>query len=574
MIESKKLLGKFERQLTKINKPPIKRKAPGIELANILKHLILISLMILVILVLTFWNFENLRSQSGTFSRFTLNLNSNQNHQIFHHLVYLKRSNSESNLAGGYFIGNARISLKNKENFKTDFNGSYKKLSAAFLSESTAYNKTEIKIYQELLSKIEKTPYKNYIELLISENFLNKCRYLKNLNDKILFQSIIKRMFHFLWNEPKIDHQKISNFHSQGVRKMLQNTKIPGTKINKKSNKIVYKRLPDIINIGSKKCGTAAFQFFINLHPNVTARCSVAKCYEQHHFDLNGRYLTGLNGYLKNLPKAHNSNNLIFEKTPRYIVNEDVPNRMVEMFKNRNLSNLKLIHIYCDPVKRAVSDYVHEISGGISKNKLRSKKFGNGDINYFVSKIVDDIEKCRRNRNKCPDQNYNFHQTVNDVYFKNKIPNPWSILTNGLYDSLIRKWMNHQDIDPKKNLLFVDGDELITDLPKIMINLENQLFPSKVKSAQDDNYFKLENFKKGPGGFWCYYPLGVTNEMARQCLSDRHKHKGRTRSDGSEVDGVKKNTKYVLTDKNVEKLKLFYRDSFKNFQEMIEPYKL
>ena len=113
MIESKKLLGKFERQLTKINKPPIKRKTRGIKLANILKHLILISFMILVILVLVFWNFENLRSQSGTFSRFTLNLNSNQNHQIFHHLVYLKRSNLGSNgKTGGYFIGDARISLK------------------------------------------------------------------------------------------------------------------------------------------------------------------------------------------------------------------------------------------------------------------------------------------------------------------------------------------------------------------------------------------------------------------------------------------------------------------------------
>ena len=76
--------------------------------------------------------------------------------------------------------------------------------------------------------------------------------------------------------------------------------------------------------------------------------------------------------FYKNLMPDVAADDFLFEKTPRYIAESDIPERIYNFYKNystfqstkisNDLQNLKFIVVLCDPSKRAYSDYVHTLA--------------------------------------------------------------------------------------------------------------------------------------------------------------------------------------------------------------------
>ena len=84
------------------------------------------------------------------------------------------------------------------------------------------------------------------------------------------------------------------------------------------------KRLPNVILIGAKKCGTAALQTFMEYHPKFHS----SRLIEPHYYDLH--YDKGLNWYLSTFPAA-GSSDVLFEKSPRYLATIDAPKRVYDI---------------------------------------------------------------------------------------------------------------------------------------------------------------------------------------------------------------------------------------------------
>lgn len=86
------------------------------------------------------------------------------------------------------------------------------------------------------------------------------------------------------------------------------------------------KRLPDVLIIGVKKCGTRALLEFIRLHPDVRAAGN-----EIHFFDRH--FASGLNWYRKKMP-ATIEGQITLEKSPSYYITKEAPYRIKKMNQN------------------------------------------------------------------------------------------------------------------------------------------------------------------------------------------------------------------------------------------------
>lgn len=115
-------------------------------------------------------------------------------------------------------------------------------------------------------------------------------------------------------------------------------------------------RLPQVINIGAKKSGTTAFGWFLNMHPQISHSFGN----EVHFFDKN--YYKGLQ-YYKSRMNFAKRNQLVFEKTPRYLVTDSAPEHA---FKDLP-SDVKFIICIRDPLKRALSDFRHDSTLGVRR---------------------------------------------------------------------------------------------------------------------------------------------------------------------------------------------------------------
>ena len=179
-----------------------------------------------------------------------------------------------------------------------------------------------------------------------------------------------------------------------------------------RSDKHFKKRLPNTLIIGVKKGGTKALLVFLEAHPKIRASKK-----EVHFFDNEHHYHSGVQWYKNKMPKSY-SDQIILEKSPRYFVNGRVPKRVFKMS-----SKMKIILILRDPVKRAISDYVHM--------KTRRKCF-----------INEDIESILWN-NKT-----------------GKFNGSARFMQAGLYSVYIKNWLRYF---PRDQIHIVNGDNLIHD---------------------------------------------------------------------------------------------------------------
>lgn len=112
--------------------------------------------------------------------------------------------------------------------------------------------------------------------------------------------------------------------------------------------------LPNFIVPGAQKSGTTALRIYLAQHPDIYVASK-----EIHFFDDDRNFSNGREWYEKFF-ENWNGEKAIGEKTPEYLYDEKVPERIYKV-----LPNVKLIFVLRNPVDRAYSHYWHNIRSGL-----------------------------------------------------------------------------------------------------------------------------------------------------------------------------------------------------------------
>ncbi|XP_065065873.1 heparan sulfate glucosamine 3-O-sulfotransferase 5-like [Rhopilema esculentum] len=252
-------------------------------------------------------------------------------------------------------------------------------------------------------------------------------------------------------------------------------------------NEEYERRLPKALIIGVKKGGTKALLVFLRAHSKIRASNK-----EIHFFDNEENYLKGMNWYRKQMPKSF-SRQITLEKSPRYFITGGVPKRVHQMSPDT-----KLILIFRNPVKRAISDYVHM--------KTRKKKHI----------IGDDIETVLWNNSTST--------------FNSNMP----FIQNSLYSNHLKRWLKYF---PMRQIHIVNGDDLIKHPGEEVIKVQKFL-NLDVEITKQDFFFSKK--KK----FYCLKNRKLNQHITKDiiCLG---KSKGRTHP--------------PVSQRTLEAMKKFYR---------------
>lgn len=133
--------------------------------------------------------------------------------------------------------------------------------------------------------------------------------------------------------------------------------------------KISRKRLPNVIGLGCKKCGTTALMSFLNFHKKFKAASSqllTKNLGEPHFFDEFYPHYNKSIKFYKNMFPYTFSDDVVFEKSPSYIASSLAAQSIYKMYSyldefnsEEKVKNLKFLVVLCDPVKRSYSDFTH-----------------------------------------------------------------------------------------------------------------------------------------------------------------------------------------------------------------------
>ena len=289
------------------------------------------------------------------------------------------------------------------------------------------------------------------------------------------------------------------------------------TSDNPENPQILRKRLPNVICIGAKKCGTGAFLNFIQHH----SKFKTSKINEIHFYD-GVNLKNGLSWYLEQFPEATPSD-LLYEKTPRYLPTIEAPERVYNIYKNFGSGNddyhkkLKIVVILCNPSLRTYSDYVHTLKTKAVDYRIKSSITGLGDFTNYTRSAIKSLNILQQSRT--PE---NYTQAINLINnnsyrFFNMLK--YEPVTKGLYLNQIENWLKYFN---QNQLILINGDKLLTDPGEEMVEAQRKM--------NIDIEITEDSFVKNPRtGMFCYTKDGKAN--LNLCLS---KNKGRTKSsDGS-----------------------------------------
>nr|XP_054758597.1 heparan sulfate glucosamine 3-O-sulfotransferase 1-like [Lytechinus pictus] len=230
------------------------------------------------------------------------------------------------------------------------------------------------------------------------------------------------------------------------------------------------KRLPDVLIIGSKKCGTTTLKNFLGFHPQITVTQ-----YEAHFYDTK-RYM-GMDWFKDQLPYAL-PNQLVVEKTPRYFVYPGIKEQM-----RKDLDpDIKLIIVLREPITRGVSDFLH----------ITYKRYTGADKKAVKPSLSPELAELRKTFKKKEAEysrrypNYDnvgltFEESVlND---KGEIDVSSAIIDTGIYVKHLKEWLKYYSRD---QILVLDGEQLILEPYQIMQKTE--------KFLGIETYFSPEHF--------------------------------------------------------------------------------
>ena len=216
-------------------------------------------------------------------------------------------------------------------------------------------------------------------------------------------------------------------------------------------------RIPNVLIIGAKKCGTTALKDMLNFHPQIQAFGEI------HYFDRNIK--KGLRWYRKFFKDADCNVPVLLEKTPAYFATPRVAERVERMN-----DSIKLLLILRDPVTRLVSDFLHCQAVGEMQNT-----------------------------------------TIQDqVFLKNgKVDKSSRLLDVSTYDRHVKRWLYYFN---KSQLHVVDGEQLITN-PVAELQLIEAFLGIRSELTKDKFYYNKDT------GFYCVVRSGARGR-SRECVNE------------------------------------------------------
>lgn len=157
-------------------------------------------------------------------------------------------------------------------------------------------------------------------------------------------------------------------------------------------------RLPDVINIGSKKSATTPLRFFLSFHPDIVNTLTGRSV---EFFDKN--YHKGIEWYRRNMGFAREEQ-LVYEKTPNYLIKDSVPERIAQVLS----PGTKLILLVRDPVERSISDFRHSQE---LRNSLDwcMRQTADSEGKRFEESILDDSGNIDPTNPLISASNYAYH---------------------------------------------------------------------------------------------------------------------------------------------------------------------
>ncbi|MFZ4520871.1 MAG: sulfotransferase domain-containing protein [Bacteroidales bacterium] len=193
--------------------------------------------------------------------------------------------------------------------------------------------------------------------------------------------------------------------------------------------------LPDFLIIGAQKGGTSSLFNYLNQHPGVR----LPKQKEIHFFDYN--YNKGLQWYRNWFPFLTFSGKVTGEASPYYLFHPVVPRRVF-----CNCPNVKIIVLLRNPIDRAYSHYIMEVTKGFELSATFEEAIDMEEV-----RLAGEYERLIGEAN-----DYSF----NHQHF--------SYLSRGLYFEQIKEWMKYF---PPHQFLFIRSESFfantISELNKV-----------------------------------------------------------------------------------------------------------
>lgn len=228
-----------------------------------------------------------------------------------------------------------------------------------------------------------------------------------------------------------------------------------------------FRKTPDFLVIGGKRCGTTTLFEFLKQHPMISS----SPFDHMGFFDDN--YKLGMNYYKSFFPfkTKKNLQNLDYDVTTSYLTNHKVPERI-----SRYLPHVKIIVILRNPTSRAWSDY-------------NSTKVNLSNIASFEEIIDYEIEKLN-----------NFKKTK-FVKDSPKIQNEFNFLEKGIYVDYLKTWFSYF---PRENFLILSTEEFAKD--------ENLIF-QKIFNFLNIPNFEIKNLRRMSKGDYNEIELLIKSKL-------------------------------------------------------------
>ncbi|CAK8694655.1 unnamed protein product [Clavelina lepadiformis] len=288
----------------------------------------------------------------------------------------------------------------------------------------------------------------------------------------------------------------------------------------KQSNKEKeIKRLPDIIGIGVKKCGTGSLLEFLLLNPAVRPpNQGKRETIVGETFFFNKKFDLGI-GYYKNLFPYVNDREKIIEKTPSYFMYP--PSELPERIYNI-LPEAKLLLMVCDPTPRVFSDYIHQTIRYQLHNDKSLAKYETFEeyIDHYLPKMKNLTKSWLTSSTMDSDQE--LEKMLSSFMITDRAA---LLLSTGLYFFHIQRWLR---IYNASNLMIIDGEEFLRSPGPVLEKIQEFIGVPKLVLH--------EEFMKNPEtNFFCYRPLSESqlNNNVETIFDDFRcpgENKGRTRN--------------------------------------------
>lgn len=222
-----------------------------------------------------------------------------------------------------------------------------------------------------------------------------------------------------------------------------------------------YKHLPQMVIVGSKKCGTGALARALMMHPLVA--------YAGEQFYFNRFWRNNLTWYQDQMPLAHDAQ-LTYEKTPNYVYSFSIAEKI-----NNLGPNMKVINLVCDPIKRIYSDFLHIFR--FDRASATMEKF-----EQMIDSGIADI----RTRQLKVDQGLTTWQEMwlkEDFQFSIKGHAFEKVILKSYFSLYLKKWTELYG----SNILNLDGSKLYTESGDILVKV--QQFLGLPVFLDNDNFF-------------------------------------------------------------------------------------